>query len=165
MNKLNLESNLEVDTDSIYVKLEEGSFSIGEAKFLFNGVFDSKNQGFVDLSVSGSDEDFSLFTLLLKDEGIKNLKSGDIFFKGSVRGKTFVEFPAIEVSFGLNDVNLINPITKREIKKLNLKGYFNSGKEDDWSNAQLNIDTLYAHLKDGSLKFKGSLHNLKSPDS
>jgi hypothetical protein len=159
-----LESNLEVDTDSIYVKLEEGSFSIGEAKFLFNGVFDSKNEGFVDISVSGSDEDLSLFTLLLKDEGRKNLKSGDIFFKGSVKGKTFVEFPAIEVSFGLNDVNLINPITKREIKKLNLKGYFNSGKEEDWSNAQLKIDTLYAHLTDGSLKFKGSLHNLKSPE-
>ncbi len=80
-----------------------------------------------------------------------------------MKGKTFVEFPAVEISFGLNDVNLINPITKREIKKLNLKGYFNSGREDDWSNAQLNIDTLYAHLKDGSLKFKGSLHNLKSP--
>ncbi|MCK7523656.1 MAG: hypothetical protein MZV64_41470 [Ignavibacteriales bacterium] len=59
---------------------------------------------------------------------MKNLKAGDLYFDGSVKGKTFIEFPAIEISFGLNNVELINPITKRKIKNLNLKGNFNSGK-------------------------------------
>ncbi|MCK7523657.1 MAG: hypothetical protein MZV64_41475 [Ignavibacteriales bacterium] len=61
-----MNQGLEVDTDSIFVKLEEGSFSIGEAKFNFNGIFDSKNQGYVDLSVFVSDKDFSLFSLFLR---------------------------------------------------------------------------------------------------
>ena len=91
--QINFESKLEVDTDSIYVKLEEGSFSIGEATFLFNGIFDSKNQGYVDISVKGSDEDFSLFSLFLSEEGIKKLKSGNILINGSIKGKTFIEFP------------------------------------------------------------------------
>jgi len=162
--QINLESNLEIDTDSIYVKLEEGSFSIGEAKFLFNGIFDSKNEGYVDLTVTGSDENFSLLTLLIKDDGIKNLKSGEIYFNGSVKGKTVIEFPAIEISFGVKDIDLINPITKREIKRLNLKGYFESGKEEDWSSAKLIIDTLYADLPDGVVGISASIRNLTSPE-
>ncbi len=35
--QINFESKLEVETDSIFVKLEDGKFSIGEAEFLFNG--------------------------------------------------------------------------------------------------------------------------------
>ena len=46
------ESDFEVTTDSIYVKFEEGRFSIGEANFNFKGFFDSKNEGFIDVAVS-----------------------------------------------------------------------------------------------------------------
>ncbi|OGU68268.1 MAG: hypothetical protein A2W30_02370 [Ignavibacteria bacterium RBG_16_36_9] len=162
--QFNFESKLEVDTDSIFVKLEEGSLLVGEAKFNFNGIFDSKKQGYIDLSVSGSDEEFSLFSLFLSDEGMKNLKSGDFQFEGSVKGKTFIEFPSIEVSFGLKDVNLINPLTKREIKNLKLKAHFNSGKLDDWSDAKLVVDTLYADLPDGMANLSGSVRNFKSPE-
>jgi hypothetical protein len=162
--QISFESKLEVDTDSIYVKLEGGSFSVGEAAFLFNGIFDSKNQGYIDLSVIASDEDFSLFSIFLSEDGMKNLNSGDLFFEAAVKGKTFVEFPTIDMSFGLKNVDLINQITKREIKNLNLKGNFNSGKSDDWSNAKLVIDTLFADLPDGTVNLSGSVHNFKMPE-
>lgn len=161
--QFNLEAKLEVDTDSIYVRLEEGSFSVGEAKFNFKGIFDSKNQGNVDLSVIASDEDFSLFSIFLGEDGMKNLKSGELFFDGSVKGKTFVEFPTIEISFGLKNVELINPITKRKIKNLNLKGNFNSGRSDDWSDAKLIVDTLFADLPDGMVKLSGLVRSYKLP--
>jgi uncharacterized protein involved in outer membrane biogenesis len=162
--QFNLESKLEIDTDSIFVKLEEGSLLVGEAKFNINGIFDSKKQGYLDLSVTGSDDDFSLFSLFLSDEGIKNIKSGDLQFKGSIRGKTFIEFPLIEISLGLKNVKLINPITKREINNLNLKANFISGKSDDWSDAGLVFDTLYADLPNGVANLSGSVHNFKSPE-
>jgi AsmA protein len=162
--QINFETRLEVETDSIFVKLEEGSFSIGEAKFLFNGIFDSKNQGYLDLSIKGLDEDFSLFSLLLSDEGMKNIKSGDFVYEGSVKGKTLIEFPQTEISFGLKNVELINPITKRKIKHLNLNGNFNSGKADDWSDAKLIIDTLFADLPDGVVKLSGSVRNFTLPE-
>jgi AsmA protein len=161
--QINFETRLEVETDSIFVKLEDGNFSIGEAKFLFNGIFDSKNQGYLDLSIKGLDEDFSLFFLLLSEEGMKNIKSGDFAFEGSVKGKTLIEFPQTEISFGLKNVELINPITKRKIKHLNLKGNFNSGKADDWSDAKINIDTLFADLPDGVVKLSGSVRNFTLP--
>ncbi|MCU0364460.1 MAG: hypothetical protein MUE93_02160, partial [Ignavibacteriaceae bacterium] len=162
--QINFESRIQVDTDSIYVKLEEGSFSIGEAKFNFNGSFDSKNQGYIDLSVFVSDKDFSIFTLFLRDGELKNIKAGDLYFDGSVKGKTLIEFPAMEMFIGLKDVELINPITKRKIKNLNLKGYFNSGKSDDWSDARLRVDTLFADFPDGLLKLSGSIQNYKLPE-
>lgn len=162
--QINFESKLEVETDSIYVKLEEGSFSIGEAKFNFNGIFDSKNQGYVDLSVFVSDKDFSLFSLFLRDDELKNIKAGDLYFDGSVKGKTLIEFPQTEISFGLKNVELINPITKRKIKNLNLKGYFNSGRSDDWSDARLRVDTLFADFPDGLVKLSGSVRNYKLPE-
>jgi len=116
------------------------------------------------LSFKVSDEEFSLFSLLLKEEGMKKLKSGDIIFEGSVKGKTFIEFPQIDFSFGLKDVSLINPITNREIKNLNLKGHFNSGNLDDWSEARIKIDTLFADLQDGYVNLSGSLSNFKLPE-
>lgn len=161
---ITFESNLEVDTDSIFIKLEDGRFSIGDAKFFFNGIYDSKNQGNIDLSFKASDEDFSLFSLFLSDEGIKNLKSGNVYLEGTVVGKTLIKFPAVDIKFGLNDVDLINPITKREIKNLNLTGSISSGKSDDWSDAKVNIDTLFAVLQDGFFNLSGSIRNFKSPE-
>jgi AsmA protein len=161
---INFKSNLEVDTDSMFVKLRDGYLSIGEANFLFNGIFDSKNQGYLDLSFSGLDEDFSLFSLLLSEDGMKNLKSGDFVFEGTVVGKTLIEFPSIDISLGLKNVELINPITNRKIKNLNLAGYFNSGKADDWSDAKIKIDTLYADLRDGNVKLSGSVRNFILPE-
>lgn len=162
--QLNFESKLEVETDSIYVKLEEGSLALGKAKFNFKGIFDSQNQGYLDLSVSGLGEDFGLLSLILRDEGIKNLQSGDVFLEASVKGKTLIEFPQIEIAFGLKDVELINPITKRKIKNLNLNGNFNSGKEEDWSDAKLIVDTLFADLADGMANLSGSIRNFKLPE-
>ncbi len=161
---ITFESNLEVDTDSIFIKLEDGRFSIGDAKFLFSGIYDSKNQGNIDLSFKAFDEDFSLFSLFLSDEGIKNLKSGDVYLNGTVVGKTLIEYPAVDIKFGVNDVDLINPITKRKIRNLNLKGSISSGKSDDWSDAKINIDTLFAVLQGGSFNLSGSIRNFKSPE-
>lgn len=162
--QINFESKLDIETDSIFVKLEDGRFAIGEAEFLFNGLFDSQNQGYLNLSFKGLDADFSLFTLFLSEEGMKNLKSGDFVIEGTVVGKTLSEFPAIDISFGLQDVNLINPITKRQIRNLNLHGQINSGNADDWSDARLVVDTLSADLPYGKVKLSGSISNLKYPE-
>ena len=162
--KINFESELEIETDSIFVKLNEGSFSIGEGKFQFNGIFDSKNQGYVDLTVFISDNDFSLFSIFLNDDQMKNLKAGNLLFKASIKGKSYIELPVADVSFGLNNVELINPITKRKIKNLNLKGYFNSGNNEDLSLARLRIDNLNADFPDGRLKLSGSINNFDQPE-
>lgn len=161
--QIKIASKLQIDSDSIFIRLNDGELAIGQAQFQFNGIFDSKNQGYVDMSVVGSDKDFSLFSLFLSDTGLRNLKSGKVDLKARVKGKTYNEFPEIAVSFALSKVFLTNPITKREIKNLNLRGNFTSGKNDDWSDAELKIDTLYADIPDGFVNLSGSINNFSQP--
>ena len=78
---------------------------------IFKGIFNSKNQGYVDLSILVSDDDFSLFSLFLNDDQMKNLTAGGLNFKAKIKGKSFIELPEAEVKFGFNNVELINPIT------------------------------------------------------
>lgn len=161
---LKFKSGFEIETDSIFIKLKDGKFSVGKANFEVKGIFNSKNQGYVDLSVFVSDNDFSLFSTFLNDDQMKNLKAGSLNFKAKIKGKSFIELPAVNVDFGLSEVELINPITKRKIKNLNLKGHFNSGNKPDLSKAVLNIYTLKAEIPDGRLKLSGSINNFDQPE-
>ncbi len=95
---------------------------------------------------------------------MKNLKAGNLVFKASIKGKSYIELPAADIIFGLNNVELVNPITKRKIKNLNLKGHFNSGNKEDLSQAVLNISNLQADFPDGNLKLSGSVNNFNQPE-
>ena len=163
-DKLNFDSNIEVITDSILVKIKTGSLSLVFANLNVNGIFDSKNNGYINLSISASDKDFSMLSLVLSDNELKNLKTGDLLLKGSIKGKTFVEFPEAEIFFGLKNVDLVNPVTQRTIKNLNLTGYFTSGDKDNFSKALLQIDTLYSNFPDGKLELTGLIKNFNEPD-
>ena len=81
-----------------------------------------------------------------------------------LKEKHLLSFLTIEISFGLKNVEMINPITKREIKNLNLKDILIPVKLEDWSNAKLIVDTLFADLPDGMVNLSGSVHNFKLPE-
>lgn len=162
--QIKLKSKLEFDRKTSFAKLEEGIFYVDEAEFLFKGIFDPQNQGFLDLSVSGSEKDFGLFSLFVSDEGMRNLKSGGFSFECYVRGKTFIENPLIDLFIKINNAKMVNPVTKRELNKLNFQGEFHSGKAEDWSDARLKIDTLYADLSSGLINLSGSVSNFKVPE-
>jgi AsmA protein len=162
--QIKLKSKLEIDSDTPFVKVEEGIFVFDEAEFLFNGIFDLKNQGYLDLSVSGSEKDLNMFSLFLSDEGMRNLKTGRFSFECLIRGKTFIENPLIDLSFEVNNTMMINPVANREIKNLNFQGEFHSGKAENWSDAKLKIDTLYADLSGGMINLSGSVSNFKVPE-
>lgn len=162
-NNFSLESELNLNLNSLLISVDEGTCQFESSKFLFNGYFNSKDSGYVDLKIKGSDEDFSLFTIILSEEGMKNLEKGKLWFNASVKGKTFTEFPLVKISFGLKDVYLNNPITKRKIKDLNLTGYYYSGQKMDWSMSELQIENLHASIHDGSVKLSGLIRNFKYP--
>ncbi len=162
--KIKLKSKIDFDKETSSVNLEEGIFVVDKAKFLFNGIFDPQNQGYLDLSVSGAENDLNFFSLFLSNEGLRNLKSGSFSFECFVQGKTFVENPLIDLSIKVDNVEMLNPVTKRAIKNLNFQGEFHSGIAKDWSDARLKIDTLYADLSGGMINLSGSVTNFKVPE-
>ena len=160
---LNLDIKLHLDKDE-KLEVDEGMLKFEGTVFKFDGFFNPKNDGELLLNIDGSDASLSLFSQLLLEEERKKLNEGDFYFKGIVSGKTFTEFPLVDFSINLKNVELINPSTKRKIKNLNLKGHFNSGNKDDFSKAVLKVDTLYADFPSGSLKLSGSIKNFSVPE-
>ena len=81
-----------------------------------------------------------------------------------MKGKTYLETPQVDIKFGLTDASLVNPVTKRLIKNLNLRGTFNSGDSADFSQAILRVDTLHADFPDGKIKLSGEIKNFRTPE-
>jgi len=162
--KLNIETNFSFDRERLFIDVQPSHLSFANTKFDFKGYYDIKNDEYVNFEINGSDQDLGLLKLVLSEEGIKNLKKGDLYFKGTIKGKSKINIPEIEFTFGLKDAKLFNPVTNRTIKNLNLKGEFNSGTKNDLSQAELLIDTLYADSPDGILKLSGLIKNFQLPE-
>jgi len=162
---LSLDSKVHFNRDSAFVRVDDSKLVFNEAYFNFKGSLDLKNEGNADLSITGEKEiNESFLSLFLKEAVTKNLKRGSAEFIASVKGKTFTQFPRVEIEFLLSDVFLLNPVTNKLIKNLNLKGTFSSGSKNDFSEALLLIDTLYADFPRGVLRFSGKAENFVSPE-
>ena len=160
--KIDVEAHLD---ENKKVEIKKCKLDFEDAVFNLDGVFDPVNDGELLLNIDGSDAGLGLFSQLLRKRERKNLKKGDFYIEGSVSGKTFIEFPIIDFSFNVKNVELINPTTKRKIKHLNLKGHFNSGLMDDLSEAKLKIDTLNADFPNGTINMSGVLNNFVVPEA
>ena len=161
--QLSIETNFSFDREKLFIDVEQSLLSLGDAKFEFKGSYDIKNNESVNFEIDGSDRDFSFFSLVLSDKGMQNLKKGDFYFHGTIKGNFSAGIPIAEFSFGVKDVNLYVPLAKSSISDLNFNGYFHSGNKRNFSNAYLKIDTLYAQLPDGYVNGKFSARNFVSP--
>ncbi len=158
INENNYITNQEIDLDVLShleknkgLEIEEGKLEFANSTFHFSGNFNPANEGDLSLKIE-SDGNLNIFSLFVNENVAKNLHLGEFYLIGSIEGKTFSEFPLINFDFGFKDVELNNPITKRTIKNLNFKGYFNSGRNKNLSEATLKIDTLYADFPEWSFK-------------
>ena len=162
--ELGLETAFFFKRDSGILQIEPSTFSIDKASMNISGDIDFNENDRFNIQVNGSDEDFSLFRMVLSREGLKNLKRGELYFRGNIIGTPGRDIPLADFTFGLEDVTMYVPRAKDYIRDLNLSGKFNSGSKGDLSAAILDIDTLLAQLPLGHLH--GSLHleNFKAPE-
>ena len=160
---LKIQTDFSFDREKLFIAVQPSRLSFESAVFDIKGTYDIKNDEYIDFEIDGSDHDFSFFSLVLSDEGMKNLKKGDFYFHGTVKGKMSVGIPIAEFSFGVKDVNLYMPMAKSSIRNFNFNGYFHSGSKTKFSNAYLKIDTLYAQLPDGYVNGTFSAKNFVSP--
>lgn len=155
-----------MEEDSVF-NVKNSRLTFDGAEFIMNGSVNIKNGGDLDLKISGSDKDFSFFSLILREDALlqnrKNLKEGDIYFDGILKGNVSKEIPYAEFTFGMNDVRLDLPVMNSSIKDLNLTGYFTTGKAQDLSEAQLLLENFNADLPDGSTKGSLRIKNFVSP--
>ena len=147
--RINWETAIIFDRNSLKIIIEPSSFSLDRANFTLEGYIDLPDDGFIDITVKGDDKDFSILNLFLKSTVVENIEQGDLFFNGTVVGKLNKGIPQIECSFGIKDVKIQIPNTNQSISKLNLKGSFKSGVEEEFSKAKLKVEKITDQLTVG----------------
>lgn len=164
---IQMKTDIFFDNKELLLKVKPSRFVFEGAEFDFSGTFDIKNDGNLDLTIAGSDKDFSFFSMVLREDTIlknrKNLKEGDIYFNGVIQGKVFAGIPFAEFTFGLNNVSLDLPVMKSSINNLTLSGYFTTGGKQDLSEAIFSIDYLSAELPDGYTEGSVKITNFLNP--
>ena len=161
--QVRIESSLSYDRNLNTIQIDPSKLLFDKANFTIDGKLDLNNTGFIDVSVTGDDKDFSVLNLFLSETGMNNIIGGNLFFTGLIKGQIFDEIPMIDFSFGIKDVEIQIPNTKERISKLNLSGEFKSGERKDLSQASLKIMDLKAELPGGNLEGHFSIENFTKP--
>jgi len=160
---INIETSVAYDRSLQEITIEPSELSFDRANFAIGGNIILSDDGFIDLQITGNDKDFSILNLFLTNTGVKNIKQGDLYFKGTVKGKLFDGIPLVECSFGMEDVYIEIPNTDHSINKLSLKGNFRSGINKNLSKAHLNVENLTAQLPGGNLNCTFSVRDFQTP--
>ncbi|HHE65034.1 MAG TPA: AsmA family protein, partial [Bacteroidetes bacterium] len=161
--QVRIESSLSYDRNLNTIQIDPSKLLFDKANFTIDGNLDLNSTGFIDVSVTGDDKDFSVLNLFLSETGMNNIIGGNLFFTGLIKGQIFDEIPMIDFSFGIKDVEIQIPNTKEKISKLNLSGEFKSGERKDLSQASLKIMDLKAELPGGNLEGHFSIENFTKP--
>jgi AsmA protein len=162
--ELSLETAFRFRREAGILQIAPSKLSIGQAMMNISGDIDFNQNDKFNIQVDGSDKDFSLFQMVLSREGLRNLKEGDMYFRGDIIGTPGQEIPVADLAFGLEDVTLYVPRAKDYIRDLNLSGNFHSGSKGDLSAAILDVDTVLAKLPAGHLNAVFHLENFMSPE-
>ena len=146
------------------LQIKPSNLSFETANFITEGYIDLNNNGYIDLKVKGDDKDFSALNLIISNAGIDNIQRGKLYFLGTVKGMLFSGIPNFDFKFGVDEVDIKIPNTDQLISKLYMKGYFQSGNEEDLSAASLKIEQLSADLPGGNLDGTVTINNFVAPE-
>ncbi len=160
---ISLNSAVYIDRIENLLRFERNDLTIGKAQFSMQGTAGYGHNSSINLQFNGSDKDFSFFSIFLSQEGLKNLKAGDIYFRGRLSGETDRGIPNIECQFGIVDMRMLIPKSGLFIQNAELSGFFKSGLKRDLSDAFLQIDTMKASLPDGHINGSFFISNFKLP--
>ncbi|MGB5238693.1 MAG: AsmA family protein [Flavobacteriaceae bacterium] len=151
------------DRGDEYLTINKSDIEFKKTVFHTQGSVDFKDIGMVDISFEASDQDLAFTRRFLTSEGIDNLKSGQLYLKGTAKGPFSGQIPEIRFSFGADNMTVEIPKTGDYIRDLNFVGSFNSGVEEDFSKALIILDTIHARLPTGYIRMASRLSNFKSP--
>ena len=165
--QLHWETDLEYQFANSLLRIRPSRFEIKDAQFELQGTVDFARNAFLDLEIFGRKPDFRLITAFAPEGVYEKLKSyqnsGDVYFKGKVKGASVDAIPRIDLEFGCKNADFINPNRKNSIRDLNFTGFFTNGEERHLRTSELLIKSLSGNPEESV--FKGSFHikNFENP--
>ena len=176
LDKLNFSNDMDLENEDLQLSLDikfnqnNGELNIHQSDLVFRNahLFTTGNVMIVeglpmDLAFEIADDELQFTRLFLTAEGVDNVKSGNLFLKGTARGSMNDSIPNIECYFGANDLTVEVPKSGDYIRNFKFNGLFESGTKADFSMARLNINDLSATLPTGYVKASSRIRNFKNP--
>lgn len=124
----------------------------------FEGSVDFANELFLDLEFSGQKENFDVFISFAPNEVAETLNKfrneGDIFFKGSIFGRSVNANPAIDLELGCENTFFFHKDESKAVKNLAFSGRFHTGADNSLETSEFVLTNLYGIPETG--EFKGT---------
>lgn len=146
--------------ESGLLTLYRSSLDLNGVALDLNGTVNTADSLWMDLKLKGQKDDFDLLLAFAPDnirEQVGNFQNeGDIYFIGKITGPGQHDLPAVDLEFGCENAWFLNPNSARKVDKLNFRGFFTMGSEQNLRTAELKIENLNAQPGEG--QFRGSFH-------
>ena len=160
---INVSTSFHFNQELGHLTIEPSVLMVRSAIFKFDGDVSFSDQVTIDLSLNAEDADMSFFESWLTSDGLKNLKSGETFFSGTISGMLGDQIPEMDFAFGMRNVELYIPQVGRSITGLGLEGNFNSGIQPDFSAASLVVRDISGYLPGGHINGNLALNDFTMP--
>ena len=166
---LTLDLTLGIDFEKDKYTFTKSSLNIEENRFEINGTIqNAKNHTDMDLSLNGVDLKLAeMITLMPSDyaKSIEGLSSkGDFMFQSSIKGRySETQQPDVKVNFNLENGTLSHANLYHNLKKINIKGYFSNGTQNDLKSSELDIQTFKFSLGDNEITAYCNVKDFNDP--
>ncbi len=146
-----IETSLRYFDEDKKIQIEPSTVLLNASSFLVKGEYNWKTHNTIDLQAEGKNSDIQTLLSLLPENAASSLKqyqsSGEVYFKGSVRGTVSgTKKPAVSVEFGFTDATITHPQYNSKIEKATLTGSFASSDIMDASKATLVLNDISGAL-------------------
>jgi hypothetical protein len=159
-----IELVLAVDTEKSMYQFKKSQLMVSKQAFDISGDIKNK-QGETDLNIhiGGKNMDIQSVLSLLPEQynaNIKDYKSaGNFYFKMDITGKVGkYTSPSVDADFGIQNATVLYKPTGTELKALNTKGYFTTGKKNTPETFELMLENFSANMNNS--KLSGAFHIL-----
>jgi hypothetical protein len=167
--------NFEIETTLRYsdkdkkILIEPSILQLNSSAFTLKGAYAWKTRNTIDLQTEGKNTDIQTLLSLLPESTASSLKqyqsSGEVYFKGSVRGELGAnKNPGVSVEFGFKDATISHPDYKAKIEKATLSGSFASSDVMDASKATLVLNDVSGTLNEQDFSAKLIIQNFTDSD-
>lgn len=161
---LRMNTSFSYDEKLKKANISQGNLQVADASFQLDGYSVFSDDLEVDLSLSGQDENLSIFGFWLSETGLKNVRAGSPYFNGTIKGSFNESLPSMNFDFGMKDVNLYLPSVNHNISDLNFEGTFSSGTKTDFSMATLAVKNLSGKMPGGYLNANLEIKDFTQPE-
>ena len=153
---------LAVDAEKSIYQFKKSQLMVSKQAFDISGDV-KNNEGETDLNVhiSGKNMDIQSLLSLLPEQynlSIKDyISEGNFYFKMDITGKVGrYTSPSVDADFGIENATVLYKPTGTELKSLNTKGYFTTGKKNKPETFELMLENFSASMNNS--KVSGAFH-------